>query len=63
MTRDKSQGLYIVNTPTGDRSVWYDRALRVWTEQVNDAGGNQIGTVNYTVDKREAFGWLKTGTE
>jgi len=57
--RDRTQGLYIVRTEGGNRSIWYDPQLRLWTEQTNDAEGNQIGTVDYDVDRAAAFAWLK----
>lgn len=63
VTRDRSQGTYKVAKYGGDRTIWFDRALRLWTEQVNDVEGNQVGTVDYTVDKAEAFRWLLTGSE
>lgn len=56
--RDKSQGTYTVKTRGGDRTIWYDRALRLWTLQTNDKDGNQLYSVEYTAINDEAFAWL-----
>lgn len=61
--RDRMQGTYTLVVSGGNRTIWFDRSLRLWTEQTNDVCGDQVGTVDYTVDKAEAFRWLLTGSE
>lgn len=41
--------------------IWYDPHLRLWTLQTIDNDGNQIGQVDYTVIRANAFRWLDTG--
>lgn len=45
----------------GDRRVWWDSHLRLWTLQVVDSAGDQVGSVDYTNLRRVAMIWLKTG--
>lgn len=43
----------------GNKSVWYDFYIRMWTLQVNDEFGDQVGEVEYTASKKYAMEWLK----
>ncbi len=42
----------------GTRVIWYDPHLRLWTLQTVDAEGYQVGSVDYGIDRAEAFAWL-----
>lgn len=42
----------------GLRHIWYDPYLRLWTLQRVDADDCQVGEVEYTTDRREAFAFL-----
>lgn len=41
------------------KRIWYDTRLRLWTLQDLDSQENQIGNVDYSIDRKNAFEWLK----
>ena len=41
-----------------NKRIWYDPHIRVWTMQVIDSQGYQVGDVDYTPFRKEAFDWL-----
>jgi len=45
----------------GNRRIWYDRRCRVWTMQILDPEGNQIGDAEHEAVKMLAFRWLRKG--
>ena len=47
------------NNKTKTKSIWFDTRLRLWTLQNLDKQGNQIESVEYEVNKKNAFEWLK----
>lgn len=44
---------------TKTKSIWFDTRLRLWTLQNLDKQGNQIESVEYEVNRKNAFEWLK----
>jgi len=43
----------------GPRRVWYDFNIQLWTLQEVDENGYQIGDVDYTPFREQAFAWLR----
>lgn len=44
---------------TKTKQIFFDTSLRLWTLQNLDEQGNQIESVEYEVNKKNAFDWLK----
>lgn len=44
----------------GLKATWYDPHLRLWTLQVLDEDGNQVGSVDYHPHRQFAFDWLNS---
>jgi len=47
---------YYNNTKT--KRLWYDRWVKVWTMQLLDLEGNQIGSASHCHNRSVAFYWL-----
>lgn len=42
------------------RRVWFDRNLRLWTLQLLDENGDQVGSVDYTTSRTTALDWMNS---
>ena len=47
------------NNKTKTKRIWFDTRLRLWTLQNLDNQDNQIGDIDYSANKKNAFEWLK----
>ena len=44
---------------TKTKRIWFDTHLRLWTLQTLDTDQNQVGSVDYSTNRTNAFLWLK----
>jgi hypothetical protein len=44
---------------TKTKRIWFDTQIRLWTLQNLDNQQNQIDNVEYEVNRKNAFEWLK----